>query len=363
MYLGFMKSTKILRLCLVLLIFCSLAGWSISQDDDGPQEEVPFIWGGLAWRPNGEILAVGTNQGISLHSADDLSIVERFAEECSPHSIDWSPDGDRIVGDCHGNVYIWNVETEQQVYQLHSGRPRDVISSLEWNPNTNLIAGVSWEDNTYIWEADTGQLIQTIDLRAGLNIGYFLSVVWNPDGTLIAGHAQGRNFIWEAETGEPFLSWPYNHSTGVLVWSPDGETIVTAEIDNFNRQILFWDAATGEVKERFEIEPDRLVALAWSPDSTKIAYHRTGINPNTGYSDVRIGSVVIRDVPTGKIAAEFPDIVMTDSNHTNALAWSPDGSRLASISDDGRILIWNTETYEEIAVYDDYQSIVLSDDE
>ena len=37
------------------------------------------------------------------------------------------------------------------------------------------------------------------------------------------------------------------HETTVLEWSPDGETIVTVGI--FGREILFWDATTGEPKE------------------------------------------------------------------------------------------------------------------
>jgi len=84
---------------------------------------------------------------------------------------------------------------------------------------------------------------------------------------------------------------------------------------------------------------------------------------NASASDVRMGQIQIWDVTTGNLLTELPNVIMTgDGFYNNALEWSPDGTRLASISDDGRVIIWDMETYEEIAVYDDYRSILLPDE-
>ena len=45
-------------------------------------------------------------------------------------------------------------------------------------------------------------------------------------------------------------------------------------------------------------------------------------------------------------------------NKFDAIEWSPDGSKLASISSDGRIVIWDTSSYEIVAEYAGYRPIL-----
>src|SRR6266699_4948815 len=69
-------------------------------------------------------------------------------------------------------------------------------------------------------------------------------------------------------------------------------------------------------------------AVAWSPDGKRLAL---------GYAD---GSVQIRDATTGKI--DFT--VQGHTGHIWTVAWSPDGKRLASASWDHTVQVWDTST-------------------
>lgn len=74
------------------------------------------------------------------------------------------------------------------------------------------------------------------------------------------------------------------------------------------------------------------------------------------------GNISIWDTDTDQLIATLPGVILTgDSFTNNALEWSPDGTRLASVSDDGHVYIWNMDTYAQVAVYDGYQSIILED--
>ncbi|MEK7328087.1 MAG: hypothetical protein AAB217_22825, partial [Chloroflexota bacterium] len=71
--------------------------------------------------------------------------------------------------------------------------------------------------------------------------------------------------------------------------------------------------------------PDRAYVLAWSPDGTLLA------TANTADFAVRVWDVTAQQV------------VATLTGHTdyvNALAWSPDGQLLASGSSDGTVRLW-----------------------
>ncbi len=85
------------------------------------------------------------------------------------------------------------------------------------------------------------------------------------------------------------------------------------------------------------------LALAWSPDSTRIA---------SGGSDA---TVQIRDAATGQLLRIY-------SGHTHlilSISWSPDGRYLASGDSEASIKVWETSTGSLLTTYRGHRSSVL----
>jgi WD40 repeat protein len=348
--------TQPFQICLLLssLILMSLSPYvpfTLANPTDESTNELTFIYGGLTWSPDGNTLAIGTNDGVWLHTVADLTSTTQLVEQSFVASLDWSPDGHQIAsGGENGNILILESTTGQITYNLqgHTGK----VTSVVWSPNGSFLASASWDNTIRIWDASEGVTLHTIELNSRY-LNY--SLTWSHNSEQIATYfstgQEGYIGIWDIETGEANIAWTHNRETCCVKWSPDGRVIATGGGDN---QIRIWDPTTGELLNALDPETIHTVdALAWSPDSLYLASNNSSDHEATIY---------IWNTTTWELIAEFQGGIMTgDAFYTNALAWSPDSTRLASVSDDGRIFLWDMETYEQIAVYEGYRSILLSD--
>ncbi len=158
----------------------------------------------------------------------------------------------------------------------------------------------------------------------------FGGVTWAPDGKRIAStRYDGIVQIWDALEGDSAFSageelvvlHTSSYPNGV-VWSPDGRLLASTSDDG---TVQVW---TTTWKNSAILDPhDRAgwtLAVTWSPDARLLAASRAG----------RL--VQLWDVRTGREA-------ITLDGHTDEVgstAWSPDGLRLASGSDDGTVRVW-----------------------
>jgi WD40 repeat protein len=330
---------------LVLLFGILSVAFHVPLHAQDKSTEREFIYGGLAWSPDGSMIAVGTSGGIWLHSADDLSIIRQFAKLRFVTTLDWSPDGQKLASG-EDDIHIWDVNTGRVLHTLAVANNYGA-SSVRWSPNGDLLAAGCGDDTIRVWNTETREEIFRVETDAQITIRY--SVTWSPNGQRISAKRQWDMAIWDVFSGEVVLSWPYNLEVSTTEWSPDGELIASGDSEN----IKLWDPVTGELLYTFDAEGDHagwVNTLDWSPDSRLLANH---IRRSSDADAVEVW-----DVETGEKLVEISGIYMDgDGFYNNALAWSPDDSRLASTSDDGKVYIWDTETYETLAVYEGYSPI------
>lgn len=92
--------------------------------------------------------------------------------------------------------------------------------------------------------------------------------------------------------------------------------------------LCVWDVRTAELLRVLVWEHGVAQAVAWSPDGARLA---------AGYGD---GTVVVWDAATGDVLSEL-------TGHTaavHAVAWHPDGAAVASAGADGAVRVWQWET-------------------
>ena len=162
-------------------------------------------------------------------------------------------------------------------------------------------------------------------------------VALRPDGAIAAvADPTGPIRLYDVASGEQLGETLTAHTAGArtMAFTADGTTLVTGATDNL---VFSWDLAD----PRNAGEP-RLLAdsdfFVWS-----IALHPADGTVAVSYDD---GTIHIFDLAT---AAEERVLEWDDgSGGINAIAFSPDGSKLVASNRTGRVNGWSTDDYEQL---------------
>ena len=269
-------------------------------------------------------------------------------------SMAWSPDGTQLTSAGYDEtVRVWDAVTGTQLHIMkgHTGR----VMSVAWSPDGTRLASAGYDKTVRLWDATIGAPLHTLKGHSGS----VESVAWSPDGAQLASIGEDATVrIWDAATGKELHDWASASAATVgveptivpqpfvafvsrdredwvksVAWSPDGTRLASTGDDGVVR---IWDVATGTPLHTL-IMPLFVRSMAWSPDGTRLA----------SIGDVEV--VRIWDAVTGtqlhimKGDTGFARS-MTMPLFVRSMAWSPDGTRLASTGDDEVVRVWDAGT-------------------
>jgi len=125
-----------------------------------------------------------------------------------------------------------------------------------------------------------------------------------------------------------------NHSQAVnsVAWSPDSTQVVSASSDG-TAQV--WDTIQGNTIVNFTGHKGPVETVSWSPQGKYIA--SGGADQLAQVWDATNGTIVF--TYRGHVSSE--KIKGQPAGLLHAVAWSPDGSKIASASLDGVVHVWN----------------------
>ena len=333
----------------------------------------------VAFSPDGSLLATGSWGGVlRVWDAKNGQLLRKITGHSHRlGTVVFSPDGRRIAtASFDRTIKVWDTDTLRPVQTLgqkpgsgHVG----VITGLAFSRDGSRLFSAGGEDKTIkVWNPQTGD--EVLNLRGHSLFCHGLAV--SPDGARIASAGKDRSIrFWDATAlngreGLDAVTQKHGHEVWSVEFSPDGRYLASASWGE--RNVRVWDARGGAVLHTIPLAPDamNLFHLAFSPDGERIATAAASLKREalvnvapvgtggpgfefrevksvpffvtfdpTGRYLVREGpdhTVQVRDADTGKVVG----VVGRHKLQIWGMAFSPDGSRLATASNDGTVRVW-----------------------
>jgi Tol biopolymer transport system component len=285
---------------------------------------------GGTWSPDGKTVAswgccIGTG-GLDVVDVPAGPATRIFSGDIA--SAAWSPDGEQIAfsryEDGPGDLYVINRDGSGLRLLSDMGG----IWASTWSPAGDRIAFDSG-NHLYLLDVASSEITDVVDLA--------YAYAWSPDGTWLAFDNDSGLYLYEPETGERG-QLAGGQSGGRIFWSPDSSRIafpfgprIATTYGAFAHDPQAGQRLLQVVEVQRSAEPKPLPPArspSWSPDGTRIAYLSEGCI--TGEWNV----YTVR--PDGSSAEQLTD---TPNSLKEGPVWSPTGPWIAFSTLDKLMLV------------------------
>ncbi len=354
----------------------------------------------VAFSPNGRIIASGGLDGV-IRLWDPETGKDRGTLTGTVHQITeamaFSPDGTLLVSTSEpGLVRLWDVATGVELWKQQTV-DRNIVNVVFF-PDGLRFATAGGQDGAVdsavrIWNVASGE--QTVLFNFPIRSPQTFGLAISSDGSKLACGGLQSIFIFDLLTGTDPLVIENGHGRDIvsLAFTPDGTELISAgqservlKTDDRGQRVLesfaeirSWNVADGTlIRNYIGDEKDTYsAAIALNDDGrTLVSYHLDHLhvwNRSTGERLRTIALSQLRHGPRSQVVALAPEqtlvavasagrhdvqlwnwqtgerhLPFTDTHHgmVRILAYSPDGSRIATADTGGEFRLWDAQTQQ-----------------
>jgi WD40 repeat protein/serine/threonine protein kinase len=297
----------------------------------------------VAFSPCGRWYAAACDRGVRIWNAADGMEVALLPndEPVAKMSFSFAPNGDEIAV-CSNKwpLRVWNLKTKQfHDVALDGALPK----GPPWQPiysrdGRRIALCQSNSSSIFLFDAQWRVVAEHTDQP---RTTYFL---FSHDSRWLVTFGEANMVhIWEVESGKQVLQFSSGHRASSLAISPDGRRLAVGSPYPENR-VSLWDTATGKNIATLLGHRNAITSLAFSPDGSQLASSSTDQTSR------------LWDGQSGRPLA-------TLRGHTlpvNQIAFSPDGGFLATGSSDNTIRQWDVVTGDEVLHFRGHEDAVCT---
>jgi WD40 repeat protein len=363
----------------------------------------------FACSPDGKVLATsGHADTVQLWDAVDGSLLREISNGAYADCLAFSPDGKKLVtgGQCHA-LRMWDVQTGQEAHPFEAHR--NEVVAVAFSPDGGTLATLDAAQTARLWDSVTGKPLHrlqfgdffqghgavrdyypatplaftpdgkhlaatspaagsglrfavhvfdaalrekcaTLDDPRGSHIDTFALA---PDNDTVAVPAKGGALLWSICTRKKIRLISNNQRSigrpvtdAAVAFSSDGRTLATSGIDG----IRFWNWQQGTVRRSIPGDWPSASFLAFSPDGKILAACQ---NMKVADPDTK---VYLWEVASGTLVRSIDA-----HGGLNALAFSPDGSLLATAPfKDKTVRVWSVFSGKEVTAFEGHAGAICS---
>lgn len=251
-------------------------------------------------------------------------------------------------------IVLWDVAAGKEARVFDGPKDDSLLTTFALSPDDKRASLVLWNTSLRLFDVPAGKEVAPAE-----KIKFVSQLQYSPDGTTLAWLRDGEVVLADAATAKVRSTFGKDEAGAVTTFAfgAGGKTIIAAHAPSkvtgtgknptVEHEVSFWayDAATGKKLYRLgEAVKDTRLRLQGSPPHTVIvtADGKTAVLATTA-------GVTFCDATTGKIGHETATPWKQEANDpVRKLVLSANGQRLATVSAQGVVTIWDAAKGKEL---------------